>query len=174
MASALVSLISIAVMVTAMLTLIHGGFFSAEILSRSWKTMETRTSEIARTKMEIIATSADSTYVYVTLKNSGQVPWASFTDWDVVVQWYTAPGAYKIQWMGYTAGGEPGSNRWAVSGIYRNAASSLAEVFQPGILDPAEEMKIKVKPSPPLGPSTNNWIVIATPNGVSTSALFTR
>ena len=174
MASALVSLISIAVMVTAMLTLIHGGFLSAEMLSRSWKVMETRTGEIARTKMEIIATSTDSSFVYVTIKNSGQVAWESFADWDVVVQWYTAPGDYKIERMGYTAGGTPDLNHWAVTGIYRNAASSLAEVFEPGILDPAEEMKIKVKPNPPMGPSTNNWIVIGTPNGVSTSALFTR
>lgn len=174
MASAIVSLISIAVMATAMLTLIQGGFFSAEMLSRSWKAMETNAGDIARTKIEIIATSTDSSFVYVTLKNSGQVAWDSYADWDVMVQWYTAPGAYKIEWMGYTAGGTPDLNHWAVTGIYRNAASSLAEVFEPGILDPAEEMKIKVKPNPPVGPSTNNWLVIITPNGVSTSTLFTR
>ncbi len=174
MASAIVSLISIAVMVTAMLTLIHGGFLSAEMLSRSWKAMETRSGQVARTGMAVIATSTDSSFVYVTIKNSGQVAWDSFADWDVVVQWYTAPGNYKIQRLEYVADQEPSLNQWTVTGIYRNAGTSALEVFEPGILDPAEEMKIKVKPSPPVGPNTNNWIVIVTPNGVSTSALFTR
>jgi hypothetical protein len=45
-------------------------------------------------------------------------------------------------------------------------------VFEPGILNPGEEMTIQAKVSPTVGAGTTNWATVATPNGISLTAYF--
>jgi hypothetical protein len=47
-------------------------------------------------------------------------------------------------------------------------------VIEPGIFDPGEEIVITVKVSPSVGAGTTNLAVIATPNGITASTVFTN
>ena len=46
------------------------------------------------------------------------------------------------------------------------------EVYEPNILNPGEEMKIRAKISPSSGAASTNWITVATANGIPASVLF--
>ena len=79
-----------------------------------------------------------------------------------------------------------------MEGIFEDAQTSKPEVklgilhelpdliqgcsnrFQPGILDPGEEIKIHMKLKSMIGAQTTNWTTIATSNGVPVSAFVIR
>ena len=78
------------------------------------------------------------------------------------------PDIYNVAWLPYTAG-SPNDLQWTVSGIYMDADTLTPEVFEPGILNPDEEMVIQAKISPSVAMTTTNLITIDTPNGISAS-----
>jgi hypothetical protein len=47
-----------------------------------------------------------------------------------------------------------------------------AEVFDPGVLNPGEQMMIKTTLDPSVGDNTTNMVVISTPSGVTCSTYF--
>ena len=47
-----------------------------------------------------------------------------------------------------------------------------AEIFEPGILNPGEEMVIEAKVNPVIGLSTSNMVVTSTPSGIPASINF--
>lgn len=174
MASAITSLITIAIMLAAMFAVTKGALSSVDLVSVSWKAMSTRSGEAARTYVQAKNPQEESAFALVTVANQGQVALRGFPSWDLVLQYYTATGTYYIKWMPYTTAANPGDNQWTVKGIYLNASLGTPEVYEPGILNPGEEMVIKAKPSPPIGPKTTNCIIVATPNGVATSVVWVR
>jgi len=78
---------------------------------------------------------------------------------------------YHIERLAYKDG-TPGNNEWTVEGIYLDADTSEAEIFEPGIFNPNEEMIVQMKINPAAGEGTTNLATIATPNGISISATF--
>jgi len=109
----------------------------------------------------------------VSLRNSGQVKLASFDNWDVIVQYIGQDGSYYITWLPYTDG-TPSNNQWTVDGIYLSSENLTAEVFEPGILNPGEEMVIEARLDPRVRNNTAGDVAISTPNGVSESTSFSR
>ena len=61
-----------------------------------------------------------------------------------------------------------------VSGIYLDAATLTPEVFEPGILNPDEEMVIQAQLSPSVAMTTTNRITISSHNGINDSTYFVR
>jgi len=61
-----------------------------------------------------------------------------------------------------------------VVGLYQDAATAEREHFEPGILNPGEEIVVRLRALPPVGPNTTNRAAISPANGVGTSILFTR
>jgi len=109
--------------------------------------------------------------VDITLRNSGNVKLADFSQWDVILQYTDFGATPRLGWFTYSSGaGAPG--QWTKD-IYQIATSS-PEVFDPGILNPGEEMVIKVQVNYTVGSGTTNRAAIATPNGITASAVFTR
>jgi hypothetical protein len=172
------------------------GIFAALTISQTmmetqdsiWTAEQTRQEDVSmreRTDLEITGaeTVASGSMVRVKVRNRGEVKLADFDRWDVIVQYYTdpplepEPGAYpdiyKVDWLAYTAG-NPNPTQWTVSGIYMNADTLSPEVFEPGILNPDEEMVIQVKLDPSVAMTTTNLITINTPNGVTASSHFMR
>ena len=141
--------------------------------SDAWSERENRSSHVVRTNISVLSTDKSSSpYVDITLKNIGQTAVRDFNSWDVIVEHYEADDTYHQSWMPYTTSAPPGSNKWTVTGLYLDAGTSTVEKFQPNILDPEEEMVIRVELSPAAGGSSDNRVVIGTPNGVSVSAAF--
>jgi len=149
-------------------------FRSFHTLSDAWAKMEVTTGEIARTATDVTGTSLTGAGVTleVTVQNSGQVDLLSFKNWDVFAQYYALLGVYYQKRLTYTTAASPGANQWTVKGIYRDAAATQAEIFEPGILDPGEYMVIKATLSPAADVTRSHKVLVATANGVVTSSSF--
>jgi hypothetical protein len=111
--------------------------------------------------------------VEVALRNSGQTKLGDFARWDVIVQYYDSGGTYYVKWLPYIEG-TPGDNEWRKKGIYLNSENLTAEVFEPGILNPGEELVIEAKLNPPVGVGTTNLVVTSTPSGIPASITFSN
>jgi len=124
-----------------------------------------------RTEIATInATQPSSNRFNLSLRNSGQVKLSSFSKWDVIVKYYNS-GNYYITWLPYVDG-NPGNNEWTVNGIYLSSENLTDEVFEPGILNPGEEMIIQTELSPDIDKDTTCDVTVSTPNGVSDSFAF--
>ena len=111
--------------------------------------------------------------VRVTVRNDGQTRLADFDEWDFLFHYYDTGGDYRFDWYPYTAG-SPGLNQWTVSGIYRDATTLAAEMYEPGILNPGEEAIFELQLSPSIGLTTTSMLAIGTDQGVTISAFVDR
>ena len=129
-----------------------------------------RNEEIMRTELSATSavTSGGGLYLDVALTNDGQVKLADFDKWDVIVQYYDDGGSYYVIWLPYTEG-TLADNEWEVTGIYLGGSS---EAFEPNILNPGEEIRIRARLAPVVGKKTINQVVISTPNGIPTLMSF--
>lgn len=169
MESALISLVSIALIIIGTVTVTMSAFHSASTVSDSWKQMEQQASSIRRT--EIVAVPPGNYgggAIDLMVRNEGQTNLDQFPHWDVIAQ-YQAGDAYYIV---YTAGYPPGSDEWTVEGIYLSDNST--EVFDLNILNPGEKMKVVVSLDPEIGEGETAKMTVSTPNGVTSQCLVTR
>lgn len=175
METVLTAFIVITLLMFAALTLFQGFLDTQDAMQESWQEMEERLEDQARTTLTPVNAEVKSagSVVELTLRNEGMTRLSDFDSWDVVMHYYSATTTYYISWFPYVDY-EPVSNEWTVVGIYMDTAASLPEVYEPGILNPGEELLIRVKVIPAIGVSTTNFATIATDNGVVASAIFSR
>ena len=161
--------IIIGLLLLAMLTMTEQALLAQETAAESWREMQERQGERARTDISSVSAETESDMVgstiTITLSNDGDTKLANFEQWDVIVEYdSTGSGDYDVvEWLSY--GDEPLYNEWRVSEI-------LSDAFDPDIFNPEEEMVIKLRVSPPV--TITGMAIIATPNGVTiTSTVFT-
>jgi hypothetical protein len=144
-------------------------------IMQSWQEMAERVEEQDRTILTPISGTIKNagSIVEVTLRNDGSAKLADFDDWDVILQYYSDVLTYETDWYPY-AEGLLGNNQWATAGIYMDAQSATAEVFEPGILNPGEELVLNIRVMPSIGMTTTNLITISTENGIQASTIITR
>ena len=65
-------------------------------------------------------------------------------------------------------------NEWTIGGIYANAKLGEGETYDPGIINPGEEVIFQVNLASALGSRKTIQAVFVTPNGVSAPTQFTR
>ncbi|OGO19559.1 MAG: hypothetical protein A2144_09325 [Chloroflexi bacterium RBG_16_50_9] len=169
METAIVSLICIALVIFGGMTMSQGFMTSVDASTSRLEEVGHRNDIIMRTDLSSIGTSMSANNTMeVTLENSGQTKLADFDKWDLIVQYYDSAGNYYTRWLPH-AEGVLGDNEWEVVWIRLNGA---AEVFEPNVLNPQEQIKIRAQLSPAAGAGTTNMVVVATPNGVSASSYF--
>ena len=174
METAVVSIICIALIVVGGMTMSQSFLSSTDSTALAVEEISNRDGEIMRTELTLLTADVLSGghALEVALRNDGQTKLASFSKWDVIVQYHDAIGSYQVKWLPYTDNETLGNNQWTKKGIYLDADSETAEVFEPGILNPGEEMVIKAKLSPSVGEETTNMVVVSTPNGIPASTSF--
>ena len=168
METAIAALIVLTVVLFGALTIVQGYLSSQDAIMTSWREMEERLGERARTKISVDGpgTVVDSPghTVVVTLTNEGSTKLADFDQWDVIVQ-YDSDGNNVVKWLSYVKGG-PGwrSDEWS---------EGIEDVFEPDIFDPGETMVITMSVSSEITPTGQaGRAIIATPNGVSDEREF--
>lgn len=176
MGTAIVSLLSIGIMLTGTLMLAKGSIFSFEELSEALRSMEHRIERTARTRIAGVSatTLPGDTDVKLVIRNSGEVSLSDFKHWDILVQYTDNLGDLSIQYLTYSTSSPPASGQWAVDGIFRDVASSTAEVLEPGILNASEEVVLLTKVSPNVGTGTDNVATVSTSRGVAASLVFSN
>jgi len=174
MDTALASILLITLLFFGVLTISDTYFAVQDTIMVATQERDDRNDERARTALALVGVETQSagSMIEITLKNTGTTKLADFDHWDVVIQYYTAAGVYVTAWFPYVASASPGNNQWTVKGIYGDAAAVTAEVYDPAILNPTEEIVIQIQVDPAVGADTTNLATIAVPNGVSLSAIF--
>lgn len=175
METILTAFIVITLILFAALTIFTGYLTAQDTLRAAWQEMEDRLAAQRRTDLTplLAETQSSGAVIELTLRNEGDTRLTDFDAWDVMTQYYTAPGDYQILWFRYVED-EPASGEWCVIGIYLDAATATPEMYEPGILNPGEEMLLRLRVVPPVGPNTTNLAVISTDTGVTMSMMFTR
>jgi len=163
MENVFITIVCIALILLGTVSYASSSLSSADAISNSFKNTLERARQIGRT--DIIAenaTTADGSEVEVTLSNRGNTSLRNFSRWDVIVRYQDG----ATLWIPYAALAVPG---WSSGGIFLNGSP---EVFEPGIFNPAETLKINVRLSPPVSENSTNLAVISTDNGVNTQIAF--
>ena len=178
MANLIVSIFVIALMTTAVLVLTSAALSSADRVSFSWDAMAQRSNQIDKTNLTLDSTDMvpTSTNIDVSIRNSGQTALRDYSSWDVIIQYYATSTnqGLSILWLPRATTTPPSSGQWEVNGLYQDADTLESEVYDPNILNPGEEMIVRVNITPTIPTSTDNLITIATPNGVTVAAPFSR
>lgn len=174
MQTAIVSVVCIALIVVGGMTMGQGFLASADSTSVAVKEMCLTEAQIARTGLDIVGATTlfQADHLRVRVRNSGQTKLVNFSKWDFFVQYYDGGGSYHVEWLPYTDGAL-GSNQWKRVEICVEAGGNiLPDVYDPGILNPGEEMLIDAKLSPAPQGGTAVDVTVSTPNGVCESVAF--
>jgi hypothetical protein len=163
MTTTVVCIICIALIVVGCMTLSNGILTSADTAALSSQQLSVREGEMMRTKLAgVSANLTASDTLQAVIENTGQTKLASYAKWDFIVQYYDAGDNYYVKWLPYHPG-SPGDNEWQNTGLYYNGQP---EVFEPGILNPQEQLGLEAILNPAAGYRAID-LTIATPNGVA-------
>ena len=172
METAILSLISMAIILAGTMTMAQSTLTSLDATSASWRQAEERMGEIRRTELSEVSVtlSGGGTLIDVTLSNKGEVSLNNFKRWDLVINYTGSDNSYYIKGLAHTDG-VLGDNQWRLSGVYLTATTS-PEIFEPNIFNPEEEAVFQIKLNPAVKPGSTNLLEVVTPNGVVTSITF--
>jgi len=173
METIIVSIICIALVLFGGMAMSNGFMTSVDTGTNGLQEIGNSADSIMRTELTPISTNvsleAGADQLEIVLANTGQTKMADYDKWDIIVQYYDDTGAYHVQWLPYVEG-TSAPYEWDVGWIRMNGAP---EVFDPGVLDPGEEIMIKTEFSPPVGNNTTNMVTISTPSAVTCTTYFT-
>jgi hypothetical protein len=167
MAAAIVTIICIAMLVVGGMTLSQGILTSTDSAAASVESISVREGEMMRTDIDTLRAARLSwgDDIRITVKNSGQIKLAGFDRWDVIVNYVSGDGTQHCTWLPYTTA-TASDNEWSKARIGLNGP---LEVFEPGLLNPGEEMVILAHLDPMPGDATTGEISLTTPNGIYNS-----
>jgi hypothetical protein len=163
MTTTVVCIICIAMIVVGCMTLSNGILTSADTAALSAQQLSVREGEMMRTALTGVSASLPAPdTLQAVIGNSGQTKLASFNKWDFIVQYFDVADNYYVNWLPYHQG-VLGNNEWQESGIYYNGQP---EAFEPGILNPQEQLALEALLSPAAGYRAIK-MTVSTPNGVA-------
>jgi flagellar protein FlaF len=169
METAITSAILITVLVLAVVGLSSHVFATQAAISDASLTMQEREAERMRTGITpLAAATSDGNSVQLILKNTGSIKLMDFDKWDVILQ-YSDGSSTLTNWYSYGTG----QNQWQQQ-LFTTTSPPSPEVIEPGIFNPGEEMVVTVNVSPAVGTGTTDLVAVSTPNGVTTSSVFTH
>jgi len=160
-----VSLIAIVMLVLSTLFIVNTSMDSAENISDALKSMDAQSSNVQATAIDASFITLQGQFIILSVANIGQKDLSGFDRWDVLVQ---AP-AGAVTRLALSASSEPGAGEWAIERI--SLANGNPEVFDPGILNPDEQLMVLVNLGAPLQPGETVRLTVATGNGVTSQCL---
>jgi hypothetical protein len=168
MESVLVSLVSMAMVILSTVIMTVSTFHSASKIADAWRTMEQVSTSVARTEISAVP---PGTYqggpLEIVVENKGYTNLSDFSSWDVIVQYQSGSSRY-LAYAQYP----PAEDQWAVKEIH--VASGQPEVFDLGILDPAELMTVSLNLAPEIAAGEMAKVTISTSNGVTSQCFVAR
>ncbi len=171
MESLLISLISVALVLVATVTMTMSAFSSAITITDSWSAMEQRVEEIRRTSIRVTPPDNYSGgNIDLMVSNDGHTNLGDFAHWDVIAEYQTG----SLQYLDYTTDASPGSNQWTLEGIYMSSNTSILEAFDFNILNPWETANLTINLNPEIASGENGRITVSTPNGVTSQCIVIR
>jgi hypothetical protein len=174
MSNAITSLLMVAFMIAVGMGFAKTAFTSVDAVADSYKQAEQLNLQTTRTGFSVLKAEITTGPVDVFIQNTGQVNLADFSNWDVVVHYYSQTGTYYIQRLPYAGMAVPGPNHWGLISLFTNQDLNQPEVFEPGKLNPGEVARLQINLMPEPGTNTQGWVIISTPSGITASVQFHR
>ena len=176
MAIILTTLFAVMLILAGALILTDASLSSASDVSSSWDRMVDRDGDRARTELTLITADigGGGTNIDISVRNTGQTALVDFKEWDAVIQYYETASNQdlRVLWLPYAS--PPAHGQWEVVGIYMDAGVPVAEVYEPNVFNPGEEMVVRVNITPAIPANTDNLVTIGAANGVTLAAPFSR
>ncbi|MEA3407809.1 MAG: hypothetical protein U9R48_06995 [Chloroflexota bacterium] len=141
-------------------------------MATSWREMTERSRQRADSNLSIISAETADNIVRISMRNTGAIRLADFDQCDLIIHYYNVSASYQIAWLPHESIAE-GPARWEVLGIYSDAATLTPEVYEPGILNPTEEIILRTTLASSVQLSTTLMAVFSTPSGATASMTFT-
>lgn len=163
--SIIAAMISVATILLASYVCSKGGFYMADGLANSVIEMQENKNDMVKTEIEVTkASTIDMENIQVYLQNTGSTKIGDFTYMDIIVTYQNESGNIKTVWVPYQEGEPLSENRWTDMGI-------VPDMINPGVFDPGEkiELQVRLNSSDPIRNSSENWLLVAAPNGAKAS-----
>lgn len=164
MDSVLPALLAVSVMLLTSLMLGRSSFTSFQVLGDAWQDAEEQSVERVRSDITITSATRSGANVDVVIRNDGATRVIDFSRMDVVVQ-YVSGGTPYLVWLPFTTDSPQPTKTWRVLSITNDA-------IDPGVLNTAESMTIRIRLSPSPSAGTH-WVQVGTELGISASSFFT-
>jgi|GEM_PF-1647241 hypothetical protein len=170
METAITALLVFGVMILAILGLSDRALSAQAAWTDASVALQQREGERLRTMLSPTNAVVDptGTVLQVTLKNTGATRLTDFDRWDAIVE-YADEVAPHVEWLPYGSD----ANQWSAE-IYQDAAASAPEVFDPGLLNPSEDLVVTITLAPSIAAGTTNRFTLVTANGVAAAITFTH
>lgn len=171
MESALISMVSVALVIVASVTMMMSSFTSITSIMESWQEMEKKAELIRRTEISIRPPeNYNGGVVDVYIENEGETNLSLFDKWDVIVRHQTG----GVSYIEYTENPVPGPNQWRLEGLFLTDNTSISEIFDYNILNPGESARLNINISPEIEPGEAWLITASTSNGVASQCMVSR
>lgn len=174
MSDALLTVLSFAVVLTSLTALLGASLGATGKSTEAWVAESRGAYSASIGDIEALTAvalgSAGTTIVDVTVENTGSSSYADWDKWDVSVQYTTTTGNVSIQRLSHAT--TLAAGKWAVNGIYLDAVTTAEEGVEPDVLNPAEQMVMRLQMSPAAGSGTTGMVVITTQDGLSARIYF--
>jgi hypothetical protein len=145
-------------------------------LTNAWDDSMVDSFTLSETDIDVrmltnVPPSANSSNAPIVITNTGNLPLENFAEWDIIMQ-VTKSNTMDIEYLTFATTAEPADGEWVVQGVYLLADSETAEIAEPNVLNPGEEMVLLVRPT--FNFQNKKWqrVSFATPNGVTGSVQF--
>jgi hypothetical protein len=171
MATVVVSVMCLALVIVGGMMLSQGILTSADNAAVSVAAISSREADISRSavsELTVESVTFDDA-LRARVRNNGLDKIAAYDRWDIIVRYEDAYGASYATWLPYAAG-TPGNNEWTVADIWLNGPN---EFYDPGILNPQEELVIYAPLDPAPAAGTEAEVTVIAPNGVYDTLSFT-
>ena len=174
MGNALLSVIALTIMITAIFAVLGSLFDSNATTSRALVDEGIALSEIVQARVTVTRAQVSGddvrTNVDVTISNTGNVNYGNFDEWHITVEYKSESGGLEIKRLSFSD--VTSDNRWMLRAIYEDAASALQEVVDPNVLNPREEMVIRLRLNPAVQENTRGRVVVTPPVGEPATIFF--
>lgn len=158
METVITAMIVIGMLLLSIMSVTNSSISAQAAISEASRAMQEREGERMRTALTVLSatTAQGRNAVTITLKNTGSTQLYNYEKWDVILHYADGSTYGRMRWYAYGIG----NDQW-------NYGTSK-DFFNPGILDPGEEIVITVNLSVKVSSNTaNNLAIVVTPNGIT-------
>ena len=170
MENIIVSIVIIFLLLFGAMTMSSAYISAEQTMMTAQQQRDTRVNDIARTAVSPVEMRIlnSGSVIEVRLHNSGSLKLADFDHWDVFAEYYddSAVPAYQSNKLPFDTT-STAINAWSIGGIYLDWKQNISEDFDPGILNPGEDIVLRLNISPSVGVGQSAQVTIVTENGVS-------
>ncbi|NQW17894.1 MAG: hypothetical protein HQ478_10465 [Chloroflexi bacterium] len=174
MSNAVISLIALAIMISSVMAVLNSMFESNQKTSRAFISQAGAAVEQTRAAVEVITvnTFSESTNskVDVTVRNTGEIEYGDFQDWDVNVEYLDQSSQLNTKRLSYASTAT--DDAWTVQAIYQDSSDRTAEIVGSNVLNEGEEVVIRLQIIPAILGESTGRVVVTPPVGAPSSAFF--